>query len=67
MTIATPMKARSRLARAVRDKLPPEAVAERRADLVEANIAAAIQRALADAPALDDERAERLAALLKGD
>ena len=63
--IPTPRKARSELGHAVQRKSPPEVIAERRAALAEANIAAAIERALAVAPPLTDEQCERLAAMLR--
>lgn len=65
----TPTKARSRLALASspRKKTPPEKLAELRQELAAANIAAAIDRALAAAPPLSDDQAERLAQLLRGE
>lgn len=59
-------KARSRLATAHRTKQPPEVIAERRSDLLEANLASAIDRALAGAPPLTDEQCARLAERLRG-
>ena len=64
--IPTPTQARSRLAIDSRRKAPAPVIAERRRDLAEANIAAAIERALATAPALSDEQCDRLAARLRG-
>lgn len=64
--IPTPHQARSRLATASRLKESPEAIADRRRDLAEANIAAAIARALSTAPPLTDEQCARLAARLRG-
>jgi hypothetical protein len=63
--IPSPSKARSSLGHAVAHKRSPEVIAERRRTLAEANIAAAIERALADAPPLSDEQCERLAAMLR--
>lgn len=61
----TTTQARSRLASATRYKAPPEVITERRRDLAEANIAAAIDRALSTAPPLTDAQCERLAARLR--
>lgn len=61
----TPTQARSRLANDTRRKAPPEVIADRRRDLAEANIAAAITRALSTAPPLTDEQCARLAARLR--
>lgn len=63
--ILTPSKAKSRVAVAHRMNLGPEVIAERRSDLVEANLAAAITRILADAPPLTDEQCDRLSAILR--
>lgn len=59
-------KARSRLATAHRTKQPPEVIADRRSDLLEANVASAIDRMLADAPPLTDAQIDRLADRLRG-
>lgn len=63
--IPTPTKARSRLARAHQDHLGEKVITERRRDLAEANIAAAIDRALSTAPPLTDSQCDRLAARLR--
>lgn len=42
----------------------PEQLADAKADLAEAKIAAAIKNALKNAPPLSDERAQRIAAIL---
>lgn len=69
----TPVQLRGRRARAERtlNERPndPAALAARddaRRDLAAANIAAAIDRALASAPDLTDDQAEALAARLRG-
>jgi hypothetical protein len=64
--IPTPTQARSRLANDSRRKAPPDVIADRRRELAEANIAAAIARALSTAPPLSDEQCARLAARLRG-
>lgn len=61
----SPTLARSRLANAHRRGEAPEVIAERKAALAEANIAAAIERSLVAAPPLTDEQCERLAAMLR--
>lgn len=61
----TPTDARNRLAVAHRRHASPEAIADRRRDLAEANIAAAIDRALSTAPPLTDAQCDRLAARLR--
>jgi hypothetical protein len=63
--IPTPTKARSLLATAHRRHEPPEVIAKHQRDLAEANINAAIERALATAPPLTDAQCERLAARLR--
>ncbi len=63
---ATPNDAKRRIANAVRSKQPPEVIEDRRRELAEANIAAAIERALSKAPPLTDEQCERLADRLRG-
>ena len=62
--IPSPTQARSRLALDTRRKAPPEVIAQRRQELAEANIAAAIERALVNAPPLTDEQCDRLSAIL---
>lgn len=62
----TPTQARSRVANLTRSHADPATIVEARRDLAEANIAAAVERALADAPPLTDEQAARLARLLLG-
>ena len=64
--IPSPTQARSRLATDARRNAPPEVIAERRRQLAEANIAAAVERALLSAPPLTEEQCDRLAALLRG-
>lgn len=64
--LTAPNAAKQRLASAARSKQPPEVIADRRRDLAEANIAAAIARALSTAPPLTDEQCARLAARLRG-
>lgn len=66
MPVSPPVaSARSRLATAHLRNEPPEVITERRRDLAEANIAAAIDRALSTAPPLTDAQCERLAARLR--
>lgn len=62
----TPHAAKSRLGSAIRAKRPPEVITGHRRELAEANIAAAIDRALTTAPPLTDEQCDRLAARLRG-
>lgn len=67
MSIPDTMPARAKVAALSRSRKPsdPEVIAARQ-DLAAANIAAAIDRALATAPPLTDEQAEALAARLRG-
>lgn len=64
-TTLIPTQARSRLAQAHRRHDPPEVIDRHRRDLAEANIAAAIDRALSTAPPLTDAQCDRLAARLR--
>lgn len=61
----TPTAARSLLANAHRRHDPPQVIDQHRRDLAEANIAAAIDRALSTAPPLTDAQCDRLAARLR--
>jgi len=62
----SPNAAKRLIANAVRRGDPPEVIEARRGDLAEANIAAAIDRALSKAPPLTDEQCARLAERLRG-
>ncbi|MFB8386802.1 hypothetical protein ACFC3F_06640 [Microbacterium sp. NPDC055910] len=67
MSIPDTMPARAKVAALSRSRSRTDpALTTARRDLAAANIAAAIDRALADAPALSDEQAEALAARLRG-
>lgn len=61
----SPNDAKRRIANAVRRGDPPQVIEDRRRDLAEANIAAAIERALSKAPPLTDEQCARLAERLR--
>ena len=67
MTIPTPRTARARLAGITSMRRDDRsAVSDARRDLAAANVAAAIQRNLQNAPPLSDAQVERLSDLLRG-
>lgn len=66
MTTVTPQQARNRVAALSKHHPGSPELADARRELAEANIAAAVARFTADAPALTNDQRARLAGLILG-